>query len=111
MHASSLFLGDCCGGQLGFWGEVWGDADSVSLQKDNVLNGQLILHAPEVSGNPQDPLQTGGPSIEGELVQGVVDQVTFYCSSDGIYLVSGQLEVLNIVEDLYWKGLCGRGSG
>ena len=35
----------------------------------------------------------------------MVDWVTLYCSLDGIYLVSGQLKVLLVVIDFYWKGL------
>ena len=47
----------------------------MSFQQDTVLNGQLILGAPEVLGNPWDLVDALRPSIEGKAVQGVVYRV------------------------------------
>ena len=46
-----------------------------------------------------------GPSPEGELVQGTVDWVTLNDSSDSIQLVSGQLDMLDVLMDRDRKGL------
>ena len=45
--------------------EFWGDADFVSLQKNTSLSGQLILGAPQVSGDLWDLLEAVRLSPEG----------------------------------------------
>ena len=56
----------------------------VSLQENTSLDGQLILGAPEVMGEPQDLTEAVRPSPEVYMVQGVVDWVVVYSSSNGI---------------------------
>ena len=45
------------------------------------------------------------PSPEGEPVQGTVDQVMLYVSSDSIQLVGGQLDMLDVLMDRDREGL------
>ena len=45
--------------------EIMGDTDSVSLQENISLDGQLIPGAAEVLGNPWDLLEVVRPSTEG----------------------------------------------
>ena len=69
--------------------EFWGNANTISLQENTSLNGQVILDSPVVLGNPQDQSEAVRPSPEGELVQHTVGWVTFNGSSDRIQLVGG----------------------
>ena len=66
-----------------------GDAYLVSLQQDTILNGDFIPGAPEVSGDPWDLLEVVRPPSKGEVVQGVVDWITLYSSSNGIDFTIG----------------------
>ena len=49
--------------------EFWGNANTVSLQENTSLEGQLILGTLVLSGNPQDQPEAAGPSSEGKLVR------------------------------------------
>ena len=75
----------------------------VSFQQYTIFNGQLILGAPEVSGDPSDLVDALRPSIEDGLVQGVVDKVSFNGSSDNIQFI-----VLKWTCWMLWQSSFGR---
>ena len=64
-------------------------AGRISLQENTGLDEQLIPGAPEVISDTQHLLLVVRSSPENEAIQGVVDQVTLYSSSDSIQFVSG----------------------
>ena len=48
-------------------------------------------------GNSQYLVYAFGPSIEGQVVEGVVDGVWLYCSSDDVETVYEEMNVLYIL--------------
>ena len=82
--------------------ELWRDKESVSLHENTDLNVQLILGAPEVMENPWEWPEAVRPSPEGYVVQGIVDWVALYSSSNCIQFVVGELHVLDILMTCLW---------
>ena len=58
-----------------------------------------------MSGNPKDLLEAVRPASKGEVVQGVVDWVTLYSSSNGVDFIIGQLDVLYVLVNDNGEGL------
>ena len=52
----------------GTFKEFWGNKDRAFLEEEACLYGQLILGAPDVSGDPQDLLLVIWPYLKGEVV-------------------------------------------